>query len=95
MLNQSLDTYIVEQTSDALIYADTAGKIQRWNSAATNLFGFNLDEVLGQSLDLIIPENLRAPHWKGCAAAMQNGELKLSGKPTLTRALHKAGYKLY
>lgn len=54
---------ILEQTSDALIYADLQGVIQRWNQAACSLFGYRSQEALGASLDIIIPEHLRAPHW--------------------------------
>ncbi len=86
---------ILDQVADAVIYADRAGTIRRWNHAATELFGFARDEALGQSLDLIIPEHLRGAHWKGFDAAMANGALKLHGRPILTRAAHKSGHKLY
>ena len=49
---------VLESTADALIYADRSGTIARWNPAATALFGYSVDEALGQSLDLIIPEHL-------------------------------------
>jgi PAS domain S-box-containing protein len=86
---------ILDQTADAIIYADRTGKIARWNRAAAALFGYPLEEALGQSLDLIIPEHLRAAHWRGFDAAMANGTMKLQGRPTLTRAVHKSGRKLY
>lgn len=94
-LPESLGNLIVEQISDALVYSDHAGIIRRWNAAATQLFGFTLEQTIGQSLDLIIPENLRAAHWRGFGMAMKSGTLRLSGKPTLTRALHASGAKLY
>ncbi len=91
----TLADWMIEQTSDALIYAGTDGTIQRWNAASEALFGFSRQEALGQSLDIIIPEHLRAAHWRGFDAAMASGQLKLSGKPTLTRALCKDGSKCY
>ena len=91
----SLGELIVEQTAEAVIYSNRAGVIERWNAAATAMFGFSADEALGQSLDLIIPERLRAAHWRGFEAAMSSGKTRLHGRPTLTRAEHKAGYKLY
>lgn len=90
-----LDARILEDVADALIYADRSGTILRWNGASTALFGFSAAEALGQSLDLIIPEHLRAAHWKGFDAALASGTMKLAGRPTLTRALHKNGRKLY
>jgi PAS domain S-box-containing protein len=86
---------ILDQMADALIYADQSGNIVRWNPAASALYGYSADEALGQNLDLIIPEHLRAAHWRGFEAAMASGALKLQGRPTLTRALHKSGRKLY
>jgi PAS domain S-box-containing protein len=94
-MEQQLAEKILEHTSDALIYADRAGNIARWNPAASTLFGFSAEEALGQRLDLIIPEHLRAAHWRGFEAAMAGGAMKLQGAPTLTRASHKSGRKLY
>lgn len=93
--DSELAKWIVEQVSDALIYADRSGNIVRWNQAAAELFGYSADEALGQSLDLIIPEHLRAAHWAGFHAALKTGATKLHGRPTLTRAVHKNGNKLY
>ena len=86
---------IIGQIADAVIYADRSGVIVRWNDACTALFGFPAEEALGQSLDLVIPEHLRAAHWRGFEAAMTKSAMKLQGRPTLTRALHKSGRKLY
>ena len=86
---------ILDQVADAVIYANRSGAIIRWNRASAALFGFSAEEALGQNLDLIIPEHLRASHWRGFEAATTNGVMKLQGRPTLTRALHKSGRKLY
>ena len=81
--------------ADAVIYAGRGGKIALWNRAAAALFGYEAAEALGSSIDIIVPERLREPHWRGFEAAMASGTLKLSGRPTLTRALHKDGSRLY
>jgi PAS domain S-box-containing protein len=86
---------VLDQMSDAVIYADRGGKIQLWSRAATALFGYEAAEALGSSIDIIVPERLREPHWRGFDAAMASGTLKLSGRPTLTRAVHKDGTRLY
>ena len=86
---------ILEQVADAVVCADQSGAIIRWNQASTALFGYSAGEALGQSINLIIPEHLRAAHWDGFGAAMKKGALKLEGRPTLTRALHKSGRRLY
>lgn len=91
----SLGDLILDQMADAVIYSDQTGLIQCWNRAAESIFGFSAAEALGQSLDLIIPESLRAAHWRGFDAAIKNGATRLNGRPTLTRALHKSGTKRY
>jgi PAS domain S-box-containing protein len=90
-----LPEWILDQVADALIFADRYGAIARWNRAAATLFGYSGEEALGRNIDLIIPEHLRAAHWSGFNAAMAKGALKLQGRPTLTRALHKSGRRLY
>ena len=86
---------ILEQIAEAIIFTDRTGTIVRWNRGSTALFGYPAEEALGQSVDLIIPEHLRAGHWRGFNAAMSKGALKLQGRSTLTRALHKSGRRLY
>jgi len=58
----SLAGAILEQIADAVIFANATERIRRWNRAATALFGYSAAEALGQKLDLIIPEHLRAAH---------------------------------
>lgn len=77
----SLSDLILEQTSEALIYSNRQGVIERWNRAAESMFGYTFAEAYGQSLDLIIPEHLRAAHWRGFEAAMVNGSTRLQVAP--------------
>lgn len=91
----SVADLILEQMADAVIYSDRTGTIRRWNRAASDLFGYTAAEAIDHSLDLIIPERLRAAHWRGFEAAMANGVTRLHGRPTVTRGEHKEGRKLY
>ena len=50
-----LAALIVAQAVEAVIYADTDGRVRLWNAAAGKLFGFVVQEALGASLELIIP----------------------------------------
>jgi PAS domain S-box-containing protein len=93
--SDSLSERILEQAAEAVVYANGQGIIERWNAAATAMFGYAASEALGQSLDLMIPEHLRKAHWRGFETAMANGKTRLGGRPTLTRGLHKSGQKLY
>ena len=86
---------VVDQAPDALIFADREGVIRIWNERAQVLFGYAADEAVGKSLDLIIPEHLRAAHWEGYRRAIAAGRPLLSGKPMRTRATRKDGGKVY
>lgn len=86
---------MLEQTADAVVFADVEGVIRIWNKAAERLFGFGAAEAVGASLDLIVPERLRAAHWNGYRRAMASGATRLDGRPTITRGLHRSGQRLY
>ena len=64
---------LLHSASDAIIATDREGHITFWNPGAERIFGFTAGEALGQSLDLIIPENLRARHWSGFRHTMATG----------------------
>jgi len=64
---------VLGTAADAIIATDREGLITFWNPGATRIFGFSNDEALGQSLDIIIPENLRARHWDGYRNTMATG----------------------
>ncbi len=60
--------------ADAIVATDRDGIIRHWNPGAERIFGHSAAEAVGQSLDLIIPENLRARHWEGYRHVMQTGQ---------------------
>jgi PAS domain S-box-containing protein len=64
---------LLHSASDAIIATDREGNITFWNPGAERIFGFTAKEATGQSLDLIIPENLRARHWSGFRHTMETG----------------------
>lgn len=70
----SLYPQIVEGSPDAVILGDSRGVIRLWNAGAEAIFGFTAAEAIGQSMDLIIPERLRARHWDGYDRVMATGE---------------------
>lgn len=86
---------IIEQIADAIIYSDSEGIIRVWNAAAMEIFGYTKDEAIGQSLDLIIPERLRAAHWAGFNRAMERGMTQHAGRATVTRALTRDGGSVF
>lgn len=86
---------IVEAASEAIILADRDGRIRLWNRGAERLFGYAPAEVIGQSLDVIIPERLRGAHWEAYYRSIETGCTKHTDRVLTTRSMHKSGDKLY
>ncbi|MGA9865310.1 MAG: PAS domain S-box protein [Acetobacteraceae bacterium] len=86
---------LLAEMADALIVADAAGAIRFWNAGAERLFGFAEAEALGQSLDIIIPERLRARHWAGYDATMRTGHSRYgAGEILAVPAMRKDGARI-
>ena len=90
-----LGPLILDQMLDAVILADPDGFIRLWNRGAEVLFGYSASEAIGSTLDLIVPQRMRAAHGAGFKAAVLSGHLKSHGKVLTTRANHKFGCRLY
>jgi PAS domain S-box-containing protein len=94
-MNYTLDLpSLVQAAGDAIIAADTDGKIRLWNPAAERIFGFTAEEALGHSLDLIIPERWRHRHWEGYQRVMRTGQTRYGAEVLRVPALHKDGRAL-
>lgn len=65
---------LLTSESDAILAADTDGVIRFWNPGAERIFGHPATEVVGRSMDVIIPEKLRAPHWAGWTRTIHTGQ---------------------
>ena len=95
MLPEDFAAQLIRDCPDAIIYADARGRISYWNGAATRIFGYSENEALGQSLDLLIPDRLRARHWQGYNEVMQGRESRYGeGALLAVPASHKEGRQI-
>jgi PAS domain S-box-containing protein len=85
---------IVEENPIAILYADREGKIRFWNSEAEAMFGYPAEEALGKSMELIIPENLRARHWEGWGRVVASGVTKYGRDALAVPAIRKDGSRI-
>ena len=51
---------IVESSDDVIVSKDLNGIITSWNAAATRVFGYSAEEMIGSSILKLIPENLHS-----------------------------------
>jgi PAS domain S-box-containing protein len=94
-LPHDLAAGILEGSPDAVLVCDHGGTVRYWNVAAERVFGFHASEAVGASMDLIIPERLRARHWAAWDTAMKNGATRYGeGQLLAVPALHKDGRQI-
>jgi PAS domain S-box-containing protein len=91
---EQLHQQIINGAAEAIIYADREGKMQLWNDGATRIFGYSAAEALGQSLDLIVPERQRVPHWEGYKKVMQTGVSRYGTELLAVPAMRKDGTRI-
>jgi PAS domain S-box-containing protein len=46
---------IVESTDDAIIATDLEGRVTSWNRGAERIFGYSASEIIGRSVDVLMP----------------------------------------
>ncbi|MGE5758163.1 MAG: PAS domain S-box protein, partial [Sideroxydans sp.] len=56
---------VTYSANDAIVTADSAGKIVNWNRGAEIIFGYSETEICGQPLTLLIPHRYRDRHLAG------------------------------
>ena len=92
--NSSLSQQILQLAPDAIMFSDREGIIRLWNKGAERIFGSSAEEAIGQSLDLIIPEKLRARHWEGYTKTMATGETRYGTDLLAVPAQHRDGSRI-
>jgi len=88
---ENLDSQIIEQAPDAIIFSDTEGIIRVWNRSAELLFGYTSEEAIGKDLNIIVPEASRKAHWAGFNKAIEKGEFKNEAAIQKSQAATKSG----
>jgi diguanylate cyclase (GGDEF)-like protein/PAS domain S-box-containing protein len=56
--NRALDS-MMASVADGIMMLDADGTIRSWNAAAARLFGYSAEDVVGRSISMLVPEELR------------------------------------
>lgn len=71
---------VVEANTNGLLVADKAGQIVLINSALAQMFGYDPAELLGQPLEILLPESVRPGHARMFAAYLANPSARPMGQ---------------
>ena len=71
---------VTQSASDAIVSINEKGKIFFWNKSAETMFGFSNEEIIGKSLQLIIPDRFWQSHEDGLKRFRETREPKVIGK---------------
>jgi PAS domain S-box-containing protein len=94
-MDANFEAMLIANMPDAVVYSDRDGTIRYWNGGAVRLFGHTMEEAVGQSLDLIVPEGLRARHWEGYHQTMHTGRTRYGdGQLLSVPAMRKDGRRI-
>jgi PAS domain S-box-containing protein/hemerythrin-like metal-binding protein len=89
--SEALFRAVPESAHDAIITANSSGKIVKWNPSAEHIFGYAETEAIGQSLTLLMPPRFRDQHVAGMNRVSAGGEPHVMGKPVELVGLRKDG----
>ncbi len=62
MADVMLSSDLLEVLPDAIVAVDRAGTIIQVNSQTERLFGYDRNELIGQKVEVLVPENYRSEH---------------------------------
>jgi PAS domain S-box-containing protein len=82
---------ITEATSDAIAVADGQGRITYANRAATTIFGWRPEELLGQPFTILLPERFRTGWAQRLDHFLSTGEATLLGRTIEVLGVRKTG----
>ncbi len=82
---------IVDTVIDGIITIDEVGIIESFNRAAEEIFGYLAEEVIGQNIQILMPEPYRSQHKNHLLNYKHTGQAKIIGKGRELSGLHKNG----
>ena len=85
---------VTESASDAILTIDRENTILFVNPAAEKIFGYTVNEMLGNKLFMLMPEHLRGAHASGMNRYHETKSRTISWQGVELPALHKDGHEV-
>lgn len=83
---------IIDSVPEVILVADANGCITRVNSRVKQVFGYTADELLGQPVEILVPDRFRAQHPAKRQEYMVAPTPRMFGKGRELYGLHKDGH---
>ncbi|HEX8637471.1 MAG TPA: PAS domain S-box protein, partial [Pyrinomonadaceae bacterium] len=95
-LRESEEVYriVVESASDAILSIDEQNTIIFANLAAEKIFGYSVEELIGQTVDVLMPDGFAAELRRDLSRYLETGERRLSRENMKVPALKRDGSDL-
>ncbi len=87
----SMHSEVIEQASEAVLFADANEIIKIWNKKAELVFGYTSEEAIGRPLAIIIPDRFLSRHQDGYKGVIKTGVTAYDGKILSVPAKRKDG----
>ncbi|HKJ01870.1 MAG TPA: PAS domain S-box protein, partial [Longimicrobiales bacterium] len=65
---------LVSSAPDAIVTVDSDGIVQLWNAAAEDIFGYSTTEMVGASIQRVMPERIQPTHAEKLRERLASGE---------------------
>ncbi len=85
---------VVESAPVGMLIVDTEGKISHANQYLLEIFGYRHDELIGRSLEILLPERYREGHVKQRTAYSNEPMTRAMGAERDLTGLHKLGTEI-
>lgn len=85
---------IVDTAMDGIITIDTSGEVLTFNQAASAIFGYSEQEMIGQNVKRLIPEPYKSQHNIYLKQYLESGERHIIGSTRELVGKHKSGHNI-
>ncbi len=83
---------ILDNTADGLVISNQRGEIERFNTAAERMFGYEAEEVVGKNVKILMPDQYEEKHDDFMQRYLKTRQAKLIGNGIEAKGRHKEGF---
>jgi PAS domain S-box-containing protein len=90
-LSESRMRGVLDNVAEAIISIDEKGIVTDFNKAAEQIFAYDENEVVGNNINMLMPEPDRSQHDGYIQHHLQTGEARLLGQTRVVKGMKKGG----